>query len=312
MNDFASSAMLRLIQLGLQRQGLDAPMPPARERGAHVPLAHKRALLDELLRVHGPRVLLRIGEAVADARDEPVSVALSMAREPHDLIERWKRLERFVHSRHRVLVEASDERRLVLRHVSRDPRMPPTRAEDLLVLGLLVALLHRLGTLALQARFEGETQWRWRAGGWRDDAPLPPDVSRWFFSWQPAVHSTAMAAAGDEDTVARAHRLLCADAGRHWSVQTLARDMGMSPRSLQRRLAEGGSSFSELVSSVRLGMSAKLLVQTQQPPAQIAYVCGFADQGHFNRAFKRLSALTPGQYRHEFAANADPSALRAQ
>ncbi|HEY0855564.1 MAG TPA: helix-turn-helix domain-containing protein, partial [Albitalea sp.] len=52
----------------------------------------------------------------------------------------------------------------------------------------------------------------------------------------------------------------------------------------------------------RLGLSARLLVQTQQPPAQIAYFCGFADQGHFNREFKRLSALTPGQYRHEFAA----------
>lgn len=299
MNDFASAAMLRLIQRGLQRQGLAMPpLPPM--KGAHVPLADKRALLDALLEAYGAQVLLRIGEAAVDARDEPVTVALGLAREPHDLMARWKRLERFVHSRHRVRVDAATERSLVLRHVSRDPEQPPTRAEDLLVFGLLVALLRRLGTLELQARIAGDAAWRWQAGGWSDE-PLPADVSCWTLSWQPVVQPRHALIPSDEDLVAAAHRVLAADAGRRWTVQALAAEMGMSPRSLQRRLAAGGSGFSALLSGVRLALSAQMLVQTEQQAAQIAYVCGFADQGHFNREFKRSCALTPGQYRKEFA-----------
>jgi AraC-like DNA-binding protein len=300
MNDFASSAMLRLIQLGLQRQGLGLK-PPPRTSGAHVPLGDKRALLEGLLQAHGAHVVLRLGEGAIDAREEPVSVALGLARDPHDLIGRWKRLERFVHSRHRVDVEASTECSLLLRHVSRDPREPPTPAEDLLVFGLLVALLHRIGTPALQACIAGEPMARWQAGRWTEE-PLPDDVSSWALSWRPAAQAPVAAAHdNEEDTVALAHRLLAADSGRRWTLAALARDMGMSTRSLQRRLAVGGSGFSSLVLSTRLGLSAKLLVETPQPPAEIAYVCGFADQGHFNRLFKRLSALTPGEYRRAFA-----------
>jgi AraC-like DNA-binding protein len=37
------------------------------------------------------------------------------------------------------------------------------------------------------------------------------------------------------------------------------------------------------------------------PTAQVGYVCGFADQAHFTRQFKRHTAMTPGLYRSEFA-----------
>ncbi|HEX5683953.1 MAG TPA: helix-turn-helix transcriptional regulator [Ideonella sp.] len=299
MNDFASAAMLRLIQLGLQRQGLGMA-PPPRASGAHVPLADKRALLDGLLQAHGAQVVIRLGEGAFDAREEPVTVALNMARDPLDLIGRWTRLERFVHSRHRVVVQASTACSLVLRHVSRDPRQPPTLAEDLLVLGLLVALLHRLGTPDLRVRIADEPGWRWQAGRWAEH-PLPDDACCWALSWHPVAQGAPTTPAGGQDTAALAHRLLAADCGRRWTLQALAREMGMSTRSLQRHLAAGGSGFSGLVSSVRLSRSAKLLVETLQQPAQIAYVCGFADQGHFNREFKRFSALTPGEYRREFA-----------
>jgi len=101
MNDFAAAAMLRLIGLGLKRQGIAWPAPaPAAARGAHVPLGDKRRLLDALLQQHGAEALLRIGEGVRDASDEPALVALTLARDPADLVARWQRLERFIHSRH--------------------------------------------------------------------------------------------------------------------------------------------------------------------------------------------------------------------
>lgn len=304
MSDFASAAMLRLIQYGLRRQGIVVPVL-RRQRGAHVPLADKRALVDQLLRDHGAQVLLRMGEAVRDARDEPALVALSVAREPLDLIARWQRLERFVHSRHRVLVEQSGDSGLVLRHVSLDPGQPPSAAEDLLVFGLLVALIDRLGTAGLQARLLGDKRRRWRQGRWMEQA-LPKDASRWVLTWSPAVPRQAARPAArpmtDHDWVAAAHSLLDADPGRRWTLPTLARDMGTSARSLQRRLCAGQSSFSVLLLEVRLAQSAKLLANSRQPPAEIGYVCGFCDQAHFTREFKRHTALTPGKFREQFAA----------
>ena len=297
--DFASAAMLRLIHLGLQRQGIavSALRPP---RGAHVPLADKRALVDQLLGDHGARALLCIGQAVHDARDEPALVALAMAREPLDLIARWQRLERFVHSRHRVFIEQSGDGSVLLRHVSLDTERPPSAAEDLLVFGVLVALVERSGIDGLQTRFAGDSRWRWQHGRWIEGA-VPQDVSRWALSWSPGVHRPVAPLAADGDWVGAAHRVLCTDPGRSWTLPTLARDMNTSSRSLQRRLGAGGSGFSGLLLEVRLAQSAKLLADSQQSPAEIGYVCGFSDQAHFTRRFKGHSALTPGQFRAQFA-----------
>lgn len=300
MSDFAAAAMMRLIPLGLRRQGIAAAaLKPS--CGAHVPLADKRALADALLREHGAPVLLRIGQAVHDARDEPILVALMMARDPLDLIARWQRLEGFVHSRHRVFIEHAGADNAVLRHVSLDTERPPSRAEDLLVFGLLVAFIERLGTDGLQARFAGDSRRWWQHGRWIESA-LPKDVSCWALNWSPGRGARPLAGpVADDGWVGAAHCVLCADPGRHWTLPALARDLNTSPRSLQRRLLAGGSGFSGLLLEVRLAQSAKLLADSQQSPAEIGYVCGFSDQAHFTRRFKGHSALTPGQFRAKFA-----------
>ena len=38
--------------------------------------------------------------------------------------------------------------------------------------------------------------------------------------------------------------------------------------------------------------------------AEVGYMCGFADQAHFTRQFKRHTAMTPALYRSEFAGPA--------
>jgi len=91
------------------------------------------------------------------------------------------------------------------------------------------------------------------------------------------------------------------DPGRGWTLQALAGDMHCSARSLQRHLAERGSGFVVLLRQVRLARSARLLAETPQSPAQIGYLCGFSDQAHFTREFKRHSAFTPARFRQQFA-----------
>lgn len=304
MNDFASEAMLRLVRAGLQRQGLpvDGPAPV---RQAHVPLADKRAWLARLWQTHGPDVIVRLAEAVHGMDDEPLLLALSLARDPADLLQRWQRLERFVHARHRMQVSQPEPGLLRIQHVSLDPAQAPTPAEDLLVFGFLVALCERLGAPHVQARPAGTSGWRRDRRAWTDGA-WPRDVSTWELRWQvPAAQPATVAAHTDpERWVAQLQAQLAADPGRGWTVEVLARETACSARTLQRRLARHGQSFTQLLSSARLIGAARLLATGAMPTAEVGYVCGFADQAHFTRQFKRHTAMTPALYRNTFAAHA--------
>jgi hypothetical protein len=272
MNDFASEAMLRLVRAGLQRQALVADGPPA-VRAAHVPLADKRAWLDRLWQAHGPEAIVRLGEAVHGMDDEPLLLALSLARDPPDLLQRWQRLERFVHSRHRVRVSQPGPGLLRLRHVSLDPLRPPKPAEDLLVFGFLVALCEVLRTPGVQARPAGQTVWHRSQGAWHPHA-WPTEVSTWELRWQarPERPPTELGQVTPEGWVAHLQARLAADPGRGWTVDALAREAASSPRTLQRRLADQGLSFTQLLSRARLAGAARLLAADSMPTAQVGYV----------------------------------------
>lgn len=310
MGDFAAAAMMRLIRHGLARQGLAATVPEAAAspapdgRRAHVTLVAKRAWLAHLWALHGPQALVRIGEAVHDAPDEPAMAALSAARDPHDLVERWQRLERFIHSRHRIQVVEAAADRLRLRHVSL-VAAAPLPAEDALVLGLLLALCRRCGATALRARVHGERAWRLTAAGWSARA-WPAALADWELAWQPPPAArerrTAATVPADGDWVACVRTQLAADPGQRWTLARLGAQLGCSPRSLRRHLQQGQQHFSGLLAEVRLAQAARLLVAGELPTAAVAYVCGYADQAHFTRAFKRGTAITPAQFRQQFAA----------
>jgi len=64
------------------------------------------------------------------------------------------------------------------------------------------------------------------------------------------------------------------------------RDYGLSPRQYLRRL--------------RMQTACQQLVSTRSTLAQVADRCGFADQSHFNRDFKRMTGMTPRAYRLKF------------
>jgi AraC-like DNA-binding protein len=261
-------------------------------------LQAKRELAAALWHAHGPDVLVRIGLAARDGH-EPLLAALAPARDPADLLQRWQRLERFIHSRHRVRVEHAAGDRLLLRHVSLDARAAPSPAEDLLVFGLLIALLERCGSQGLRARLDGERHWRWSQGRW-SERRWPARPGAWELRWTPAPSQPLPEPDADEDSE-RAHRALAADPGRAWRVQTLAAELHTSPRSLQRALAAAGSGFTMLLSEVRARHAGDLLASGALSTAEIGYVCGYADQAHFTREFKRHTALTPARFREQFA-----------
>jgi AraC-like DNA-binding protein len=81
------------------------------------------------------------------------------------------------------------------------------------------------------------------------------------------------------------------------SLQNVARQLGVSPRSLQRHLRDLGYSYNALADEVRAATARLYLEQPDIAIAEVGYLLGFADQSTFNRAFKRWTGDTPARSR---------------
>ena len=82
-------------------------------------------------------------------------------------------------------------------------------------------------------------------------------------------------------------------------LEKVAAEVGMTQRTLQRRLAMAGTSYSELVNEARFQLASELLRDRRVPIASIATVVGFANHSGFSRAFHRRTGITPRQYRSD-------------
>lgn len=77
--------------------------------------------------------------------------------------------------------------------------------------------------------------------------------------------------------------------------------LSLSPRTLQRRLGEEGTSYREVLDTLRREVALDQLEQDGASIEEIAYLAGFADARAFYRAFKRWTGRTPAEYRAEAA-----------
>jgi AraC-like DNA-binding protein len=78
--------------------------------------------------------------------------------------------------------------------------------------------------------------------------------------------------------------------------------LAMSGRTLQRRLAEQGTSFQTLVDDARRDLAKRLLQDTDYSLIEVAFMTGFSEQSALTRAFKRWVGRTPGAFRAESRA----------
>lgn len=77
----------------------------------------------------------------------------------------------------------------------------------------------------------------------------------------------------------------------------VARLVNLSQRTLQRRLAEAGTTFQALRDRVRADIALKYLRQSSLQAAQVAEILGYSEAAAFTRAFKRQHGLTPSKAR---------------
>lgn len=81
------------------------------------------------------------------------------------------------------------------------------------------------------------------------------------------------------------------------SVARTARRLGMSVRTLQRRLQDGGQTFDELVDATRRELARCYLGDPKLSIQETAHLLGFGDLRGFYRAFRRWESCTPAAYR---------------
>jgi AraC-like DNA-binding protein len=86
-------------------------------------------------------------------------------------------------------------------------------------------------------------------------------------------------------------------ADRACQLETLAETLSTSGRSLQRRLAGQGLSFTQALAETRIHLAARELKDTDKPIAEIAYDLGYADSSNFTRAFRRKIGMSPQSFR---------------
>jgi AraC-like DNA-binding protein len=77
----------------------------------------------------------------------------------------------------------------------------------------------------------------------------------------------------------------------------MARTLGLSTRTYQRRLRDAGLSFSALVRAVRVHEACRLLTDTDTTITAAGFCAGFCDSAHFSRDFRASLGMTPSAYR---------------
>lgn len=90
-------------------------------------------------------------------------------------------------------------------------------------------------------------------------------------------------------------------------VERIARQLGLSPRTLRRRLGSEGMPFSSLIDAARCRVACQELRRPDASIKETAELLGFSEPSAFHRAFKRWTGCTPAEYARHTSENPQPA-----
>ncbi len=287
----------------------DYSRPADTFRQAHIPAELKRDILKLVSQEAGLGFLLSIGQGVQEAQYDPIWRAALNSKKPQHLLEKWLRFEKFSHSSNRIRIQKNALNVVSFQRYAVNDGSPTT-PENLLICGLIIALLEGIGCLGLRCemQFEGRSGFVIRENG---QFKLPKNIDKlttdsWQIEWNefsPRINDPVLEVIAlpiPQDQTARVLflvQLIMADVSHQWRVGELAQEAGQSKRSLQRKLGEAGLSFSSLIRIVRIHEACSLLAEGDASITSIAFCTGFSDSAHFSRDFRASMGMTPTDYR---------------
>ncbi|MFD0986564.1 AraC family transcriptional regulator [Methyloligella solikamskensis] len=85
------------------------------------------------------------------------------------------------------------------------------------------------------------------------------------------------------------------------SIESAARSINTSVRTLQRELNREGTDFRSLSNAMRNKRASELLRNTDATVTAISEALGYSDSAHFARAFRNATGMSPQEYRQRIA-----------
>lgn len=304
--------MVRVLLQGMSGLGLRLPEVADQLTQATVPLDLKREVVQSAVEQAGFAVLPLLGRGLHKLAMEPTHLALTAGHSATSLFVRWQRLERYIHSKHRIQWQGLTPTSARVKHAHKDNGPAPLAAEDLVVCGVLCALLEANGLHAIKATADDmelypnpdstqvlqcvqQCQTHTWSLTWQDTEEKGLDLSL-PVSWAqvaPPTWSQFACAVGDH--VARCLPELV-------SVDVAAAVLGMPCRTFQRTLAAESLSYQRIQSDVRFRLAGWYLLESGMAIAEIGFVCGYSDQAHLTREFNRRMGVPPARYRELFSS----------
>jgi AraC-like DNA-binding protein len=130
------------------------------------------------------------------------------------------------------------------------------------------------------------------------------DVLRHYLSTSSSSPPFAPLADDGDQAIAEAIALMHNRSGESWTVDALARQVGMSRTSFCTRFqAAVGSAPIAYLTRLRLARAAGVLAASTRPVIEIARAAGYDNESSFSKAFVRQYGQAPGQYRRHHRAS---------
>lgn len=102
----------------------------------------------------------------------------------------------------------------------------------------------------------------------------------------------------DESDLERSIRTACFNScGDFPTLDQMATRLGLSARTLQRRLTELGRHYQEIVDEVRTSLAIEFLTQTTLSVDEVSQRVGFSEASNFRKAFRKWTGKAPSEYR---------------
>jgi AraC-like DNA-binding protein len=102
---------------------------------------------------------------------------------------------------------------------------------------------------------------------------------------------------GDDSLMQKVRNRLREREGDYPTLDSLAADLNVSPRTLIRKLKQEGTSYQALLDEVRKELAEWYLLQSSEPVEAIAERLGYMDTSNFSRTFRRWFGVSPARFR---------------
>jgi AraC-like DNA-binding protein len=325
----SSTTIRRLEELNLpvSRVLLHAGLPASlfQQEKIQVSTEEMFAIYNALGQVSGdPAIGLKIGTETRAERYDPIAVAALCTRSLRDALQRLARYKQLTCPEKIEVIEKKDECAVRFDWLLAQEQEPPALIDTCFAWIVSIA---RCGTnnsmhpkrvefrrtLANRDIYESHFHCPVRFRAPQNllvfhkqdlDTPLTTYNAELFAMVAPQLEAELSQRQAEKTTSDQAKgvlkRLL---AGQRPGLQDVARELGLSTRTLQRRLTDEGVSFQQIMKEARQELARHYLLHSSLELNETAYLLGYEDASSFFRAFHSWEGTSPGEWRSSRAAS---------